>query len=77
LQRAEADVVAAEQTVVSAQAEIDRIIEHLHYLGVSPEPGRPERPVVPGTREPGERIPVVAPLAGIVLRRMVTPGALS
>lgn len=75
LQRAEADVVAAEQTVVSAQADIDRIIEHLHYLGVSPEPVGSARRGSPGNREPSERIPVVAPLSGVVLRRMVTPGA--
>jgi multidrug resistance efflux pump len=58
LQRAEADVIVAEQAVVSAQAEIDRIIEHLHYLGVSPEPDRPVRAVAPGSPEPSERIPV-------------------
>jgi multidrug efflux pump subunit AcrA (membrane-fusion protein) len=75
LQRAEADVTVAEQALVSAQAEIDRIIEHLHYLGVSPEPDRPVRPVAPGSLEPTEWIPVVAPLDGIVLKRMVTPGA--
>ena len=75
LQRSEADVIVAEQAVVSAQAEIDRILEHLHYLGVSMEPDLPARPVVAGSREPSERIPVVAPLAGTVLKRMVTPGA--
>lgn len=75
LQRAEADVTIAEQAVVSAQAEIDRIIEHLHYLGVSPEAEHPARAVAPGSLEPTEWIPIVAPLAGIVLKRMVTPGA--
>jgi membrane fusion protein, heavy metal efflux system len=75
LQRSEADVIVAEQAVVSAQAEIDRILEHLHYLGVSMEPDLPARPVVAGSREPSERIPVVSPLAGTVLKRMVTPGA--
>jgi membrane fusion protein, heavy metal efflux system len=75
LQRAEADVFVAEQAVVSAQAEIDRITEHLHYLGVSLEPARPVLAVVPGSHEPSEWIPVLAPLSGIVLKRLVTPGA--
>ncbi len=75
LQRSEAEVVVAEQAVVSAQAEIDRIIEHLQYLGVSMEPDPVARPVIAGSREPSESIPVVAPLAGTVLKRMVTPGA--
>jgi cobalt-zinc-cadmium efflux system membrane fusion protein len=79
VQRAEADLTVAEQAVISAQAEIERIAEHLRYLGVAPEndteADQRARPATPGTHEPSEWVPVVAPLAGIVLKRMVTPGA--
>ncbi len=79
LQRAEADLTVAEQAVISAQAEIERITEHLRYLGIAAEDHleaeQRARPAAPGTHEPSERVPVVAPLAGVVLKRMVTPGA--
>jgi multidrug resistance efflux pump len=77
LQRAEADLTVAEQAVISAQAEIERITEHLRYLGFAAEDHleaeQRARPAAPGTHEPSERVPVVAPLAGVVLKRMVTP----
>jgi multidrug efflux pump subunit AcrA (membrane-fusion protein) len=79
VQRAEADLTVAEQAVISAQAEIERIAEHLRYLGIAAEnrleAEPPARTASPGTHEPSEWVPVVAPLRGIVLKRMVTPGA--
>ena len=78
LQRAEADSTVAEQAVISAQAEIERIAEHLRYLGIAenhPEAKQLARPATPGTHEPSEWVPVVAPLPGVVLKRMVTQGA--
>jgi cobalt-zinc-cadmium efflux system membrane fusion protein len=79
VQRAEADLTVGEQAVISAQAEIERIAEHLRYLGIAAEnqleAEPPARTASPGTHEPSEWVPVVAPLRGIVLKRMVTPGA--
>jgi cobalt-zinc-cadmium efflux system membrane fusion protein len=75
VQRAEADRVDAVQAVQMAKAEVTRSIEELEHVGV-------EAPTSPTTTEEdaaeaaaaGEQIPVRAPIGGIVMERLVTPG---
>ncbi|MEW5979839.1 MAG: efflux RND transporter periplasmic adaptor subunit [Acidobacteriota bacterium] len=78
LQRAEADLRAAELAVTQAQADIGRIEDHLHHLGLSSEGAVEEygRPIsrVPGQYDEQELIPVLAPLPGTVLKRLVSQG---
>ena len=76
LQRVEADLKGAEYGVTSAQAEINRVEEQLHHLGISAEGALEEYTKVrpPGEFEADELVPVVAPLAGTVLERLISPG---
>jgi cobalt-zinc-cadmium efflux system membrane fusion protein len=66
VQRAEADRVAAEEALDMGRTEVRRSEEELEHLGIT----NAEDP----TGESGEQIPVKAPMAGVVLERLVTPG---
>jgi len=66
VQRAEADRVAAEEALDMARTEVRRSEEELEHLGIT----NAEDP----SGESGEQIPVRAPMAGVVLERLVTPG---
>lgn len=76
LQRAEADFRAAELAIKGAQAEINRIAEHLRHLGLTTEGAEEEytREGDKGEFEEEELVPVVAPIAGTILKRAVSPG---
>jgi cobalt-zinc-cadmium efflux system membrane fusion protein len=77
-QRADADFQAAEVAVKMAQAEIGKVEEHLHHLGVSAEGATEEytqkEARAEGTYEEEEWVPVVAAQGGTVLKRPVTLG---
>lgn len=66
VQRAEADRVAAEETLDMSRTEVRRSEEELEHLGIT----NSEDP----SGESGEQIPVKTPTAGVVLERLVTPG---
>jgi cobalt-zinc-cadmium efflux system membrane fusion protein len=66
VQRAEANRVAAQETLDMANTDVRRAEEDLEHLGIT----NSEDP----TGESGEQIPVKSPLAGVVLERRVTPG---
>lgn len=66
VQRAEANRVAAEESLDIARTEVRRAEEALEHLGITNK----EDP----TGESGETIPIRAPIAGVVLERLVTPG---
>jgi len=66
VQRAQANRVAAEEGLNIAETEVRRSEEELEHLGVT----NSEDP----TGESGEQIPVKAPLTGVVIDRLVTPG---
>jgi len=73
VQRAEVDRVAAAQTLDMGKAEVNRAIEELKHVGVSPpDPVKDGSPG--GTDETSEQIPVRSPINGVVLERLVTPG---
>ena len=73
VQRAEVDRVAAAQTLDMGKAEVNRAIEELKHVGVSPpEPAKDGSPRE--TDETSEQIPVRSPINGVVLERLVTPG---
>jgi membrane fusion protein, heavy metal efflux system len=76
VQRAETDMHNAKFGITSAQAEINRIEEHLRHLGVSAEGAEEEyaKPSKPGEFEEDELVPVLAPIAGTVLKRFFSPG---
>ena len=79
VQRTDTDLRHAEAALTAAQADIGRIEEHLHHLGLSAEGAVEEysRPRVKNSDqyEKDELIPVLAPLAGTVTQRLVTTGA--
>ena len=66
VQRAEANRVAAEETLDMARTEVRRSEEELEHLGIT----NSEDP----SGESGEQIPVKSPISGVVLERLVTPG---
>jgi cobalt-zinc-cadmium efflux system membrane fusion protein len=66
LDRARADVVAAAGLVAAAQAEITRAEQELHHYGITPQPGADPRQQ--------DDSPVVAPLGGTVIERLVSEG---
>jgi membrane fusion protein, heavy metal efflux system len=66
VQRAEAERVAAEESLDMARTEVRRSEEELQHLGIT----NADDP----TGESGEQIPVKTPMSGIVLERLVTPG---
>jgi len=66
LQRAQANKVSAEESLDMGRAELRRSEEEMEHLGIT----NGDDP----TAEAGEQIPVTAPLAGVVLERLVTQG---
>lgn len=66
VQRAQANRASAEESLDMGRAELRRSEEELEHLGIT----NGDDP----TGESGEQIPVTAPLAGIVLERLVTQG---
>jgi cobalt-zinc-cadmium efflux system membrane fusion protein len=66
VQRAEADRVAAEESLDMGRTEVRRSEEELEHLGIT----NADDP----TGESGEQIPVKTPVTGVVLERLVTPG---
>jgi multidrug efflux pump subunit AcrA (membrane-fusion protein) len=66
LQRAQANRVSAQEALDIARTEVRRAEEALEHLGITNQ----EDP----TGESGETIPVRAPIAGVVLERLVTQG---
>jgi cobalt-zinc-cadmium efflux system membrane fusion protein len=67
LERARADVNAANQAVAAALAEITRAEQELEHYGIKARPDA-------NPRDEGE-VPVVAPFAGTVIERLATEGA--
>jgi len=67
LERARADVNAANQAVAAALAEITRAEQELEHYGIKARPDA-------NPRDEGE-VPVVAPFAGTVIERLSTEGA--
>lgn len=78
LQRAEADLHRAQTEIVVIQAEMGRLDEKLEQLGLSIEGAFDEYAQPGGAQskhfEALERVPIVSPLTGTILQRMVTPG---
>jgi cobalt-zinc-cadmium efflux system membrane fusion protein len=82
VQRAQADVRSAESAVTVARVEVNRVAEQLRHLGLSTEGAEDEytkplasgKPVATGEFEEDELVPVVSPLSGTVLKRLVSPG---
>jgi cobalt-zinc-cadmium efflux system membrane fusion protein len=78
LQRAEANLSSAEIEVTVAQAEVNRVEESLHHMGIPIESALQEY-AEPAEKkrefEEEELIPVLAPMGGTVMQRYVTPGA--
>lgn len=66
VQRAEADRVAAEESLDMGRTEVRRSEEELEHLGVT----NAEDP----SGESGEQIPVRTPIAGVILERLMTRG---
>ncbi|MBP1634557.1 MAG: czcB 1 [Acidobacteria bacterium] len=67
VQRAAADRVAAEEGLSIVNTEVRRAQEEMEHLGIT----NSEDP----TGEEGEQIPVRAPLAGVVLEKLITEGS--
>lgn len=67
LERARADVMAAEQAVAGGRAEITRTIQELEHYGITPRPEADPRQQ--------EDVPVVTPFAGVVIERLATEGS--
>lgn len=78
LQRAEADLHRAQTEIVVIRAEMGRLEEKLEQLGLSIGGAFEEYTKQGGAQSEHfdslERVPVVSPLTGTVLERMVTPG---
>jgi cobalt-zinc-cadmium efflux system membrane fusion protein len=81
VQRAQADVQSAESAVTVARVEVNRVAEQLRHLGLSTEGAEDEytKPLASGKPTAGEfeedeLVPVVAPIGGTVLKRLVSPG---
>lgn len=72
VKRAEVDRAAAAEMVESAKAEVNRSIEELEHVGVSPPASEDVSEVEDD--ESAEQIPVRSPIGGVVLERLVTPG---
>ncbi len=80
LQRAETDLRSAKLAIGTAQADINRLQEHLRHLGLSPEGAEEEYTRVSEKNEEkefeeSELVPIAAPIAGTILKRMISPGA--
>lgn len=66
LERAQTDRTAAEQALAIAESEIQRALDELEHLGIRPE-------AVEGAARQ-DTVPIVSPLGGVVLERLVTSG---
>lgn len=66
VERAQANRVAAEESLDMGRTEVRRAEEELEHLGIT----NGDDP----TGESGEQIPVKSPFAGVVLERLITPG---
>lgn len=66
VQRAQANKVAAEESLEMGRTEVRRAEEELEHLGIT----NGDDP----TGESGEQIPIRSPFAGVVLERLVTQG---
>ena len=79
VQEAEAEFRSAEMFLEVAKAGMERAEIHLRYLGLPPEqlPGEADEHAVEGrgAHEEAHLIEVRSPLAGTVVQRMVSPGA--
>jgi len=67
LERARADVMAAEQALAAGGAEVTRTVQELEHYGIRPGPGSDPRE--------HQDVPVVAPFSGVVINRLVTEGS--
>ena len=78
VQRAKAELENAEAAVTAARADIVRIEEQLHHLGLSPESAMEEygqaKDKKGGGYEEDELIPVISPIDGTILKRLISPG---
>jgi len=84
VQRAETDLQSARLSITTAQAEINRIEEHLRHLGLTPEgaeeeytkasDNKPEEKKDDKEYEEAELVPIVAPIGGTILKRFISPG---
>jgi len=82
VQKAQADVKSAESAVTVARVEVNRVAEQLRHLGLSTQGAEEEytkatvsdKPAVAGEYEEDELVPVLAPLDGTVLKRLVSAG---
>lgn len=67
LERAQADVLAAEQALIGGKAEVTSTIQELEHYGITPRPD--------SNPYEQEDVPVVAPFAGVVIERLTTEGS--
>lgn len=84
VQRAETDLQGARLSITTAQAEINRIEEHLRHLGLTPEGAeeeytkasdkKPEEGKGEKDYEEAELVPILAPIDGTILKRFISPG---
>jgi multidrug efflux pump subunit AcrA (membrane-fusion protein) len=79
LQRAETELKNAELALTAAQADVGLVEENLRHLGLSAEGALEEygesKSRREGQFEEAELIPVLSPISGTVLKRMISPGA--
>jgi cobalt-zinc-cadmium efflux system membrane fusion protein len=73
MQRAEVERLSATHMVDGAKAEVNRAVEELEHVGVSPATSEEDDSTNPAD-ESREEIPVRSPMGGVVLERLVTPG---
>ena len=74
-EHAEAELKNAQTMVSSARVEVERTRGHLtEFLGISADTPPHAGPLPAGEDDEAEFIPVIAPAAGTVLSRSVTPG---
>lgn len=66
-QRAQTDRGAAEEALVIARSEVQRALDELEHLGIRPQSADEGD-------DARETIPVSAPIHGVVIERLVTPG---
>jgi membrane fusion protein, heavy metal efflux system len=83
MQRAEADMRGAAFAVTSAQAEVYRVEEQLHNLGLSTEGALEEYGSTKKKEgekatdfEEAELVPITAPITGTILKRNIGPGVI-
>jgi cobalt-zinc-cadmium efflux system membrane fusion protein len=76
LEHAETELKTAQGAVAAAEIELSRTRNHLlDYLEIPVEPPKGHAPNPTGREQSDDLIPIRSPAAGIVLSRLVTPGA--